>query len=109
MADLLPEFESSDSHGTTTTFVGSVGTSAVQIPAVATTVIEEFSIRCTVDQPANTRLEFSIDGTNYARLKVGESREEEPRGGIIKQIWIRAAGSGVTTASYEIFLNRGLL
>lgn len=108
MADLPPEWENSDTAGTTDTFIGSVGTSPTLVPAAAGFAIEEFSIRCAVDQPRNRRLEFSLDGVNYARLKVGEAREEEPRGGTVTQIWIRAAGSGVTTVNYEIFLNRGI-
>lgn len=107
MPDILPEMDISDTHGSTVTYIGSVGTTAVQVPASAGNAIEELSIRCAIDQPANRRLEFSLDGTNFARLSVGEAREDEPRGGTITQVWIRAAGSGVTTVDYEIFLNLG--
>ena len=106
MTDIRPEMETSDNWGTTELFVGSVGTTPTLVPAVAGFAIEEFSIRCAVDQARKRRLEFSLDGVNYARLKVAETREEEVRGSTIKQIWIRAAGSGVTSVNYEIFLNR---
>jgi len=108
MSDAAPEFESTDILGTTDSFIGSVGTSSTAIPSVAAGPIEELSIRCAIDQSANKRLEFSLDNTNWARLAVGESREEEPRGGTITQVFIRAAGSGVTSVNYEIFLNRGI-
>lgn len=106
MVDAQPEFETSDNVGTTDEFTGTVGVSPIQIPSVAGNDIEEISIRCRVDQPNNRRLEFSFDGVNYFRLKVGEAREEEPRGGI-KQVFIRAAGSGASSCLYEIIMNRG--
>jgi len=100
--------ETQDDLGTTDSFVASVGTTATNVPASAGENIEELSIRCAVDQPSNRRLEFSLDGgTTFFRLKVGESREEEPRGNL-KQIKVRAAGSGVTTVNYEIIMNRGV-
>ena len=107
MVDSPERHEVSDVLGTTDSYIGSVGTTSTAVPSVAGTPIEEMSIRCAIDQTANKRLEFSLDNTNWARLAVGEAREEEPRGGTITQIWIRAAGSGVTTVNYEIFLNRG--
>lgn len=108
MADVLPEFETTDVVGTTDSYVGSVGTTPVLVPSTAGTAIEEVGIRCAVDQPTSTRLEYSFDGTNYFKLKVGEARETELRGGIT-QIYIRAAGSGITSANYEIEMNRGQL
>ena len=100
------EVEFKDTAGTTDPFTGSVGTTPTNIPASAGNQIEELSIRCTVDQPNATRLEFSIDaGTNWFRLRVGESRDEEPREGLT-QIQLRAAGS-LATANYEVIMNRG--
>lgn len=106
MVDPHPEFEQTDTAGSTDEYTSSVGTTAVLVPSTAGNDIEEIGIRCTVDQANNRRLEYSYDGINYKRLRVGEAREDEPRGGI-KQVWIRAAGSGVTTVSYEIIMNRG--
>jgi hypothetical protein len=107
MADVLPEFESTDVLGTTDTYTGSVGTTAVNVPASAGNHIDELSIRCAVDQITIKRLEFSLDGgTNWFRLRVGEFYTEEPRGSIT-QIKIRAAGVGVTSVNYEISMNRG--
>jgi hypothetical protein len=98
--------EMTDSAGTTTTFTGTATTTPVTLPPVAGNRIEELSIRCRVDQPTATRLEFSIDGgTNWIRLRVGESRDEEPRGDLT-QIQLRAAGT-LTDAIYEVIMNRG--
>jgi hypothetical protein len=108
MANTKAEFELSDKEGTTAIYAGAVGTSAIAIPTVADKFIDEISIRCAIDQANNKRLEFSFDNSVFHRLAVGEMREEEPRG-TIKQIWIRAAGSGVTTVNYEIAINYGRL
>ena len=104
MAKVKPSVEIQDKSGTTELFAGSVGTSPLIIPTVADKFLDEVSIRCAVDQPRIRRLEFSYDGTVWHRLRVGESREEEPRGDI-KQLRIRAAGFGVTTVKYEVAIN----
>jgi len=109
MVDLREEFEQTDVLGSTDEFTGTVNTFGTSLPPVAGTAIEEISIRCTVDQPFKKRLEFSFDNINWFRLKVGESREEEPRGGTITQVHIRAAGVGVTSVKYEVVMNRGQL
>jgi hypothetical protein len=107
MPDRSPQFEMQDIVGTTDSYVGTATTTPANIPSSAGADIEELSIRCTLDQNPNVRLEFSLDaGTTWLRLAVGESFSEEPRGGI-KQIKIRAAGNGVTSADYEIIMNRG--
>lgn len=111
MVDSLSEFESTDKVGSTDEYTGTVDNFGILVPTVAGNRIDEISIRCRVDQPAATRLEFSFNGTDWFRLKVGESREEEPRNkdksnNDIRQVRIRAAGS-LTTAMYEIVMNRG--
>lgn len=106
MVDSLPEFETTDTLGSTDEFSGSVGTTAILLPGSPGADIEEIDIRCAIDQAFNRRLEYSYDGINYRRLRVGETKSDEPRGGI-KQLWIRAAGFGVTTVNYEIVMNRG--
>lgn len=108
MANIQAEFEETDKVGTTVLYAASVGVSSVPIPTIAGKYIDELSIRCTVDQAANRRLEYSFDNVTFHRLKVGEMREEEPRG-TITQVYIRAAGSGVTTVNYEIAINYGRL
>lgn len=107
MVDALPEFETTDTLGSTDEFTGAVGTTPILIPSTPGNPIEEIGIRCAVDQTFNKRLEYSYDGINYRRLRVGEAREDEPRGGIA-QVWIRAAGIAVTSVNYEIVMNRGL-
>lgn len=108
MANIRSEFEVQDKEGSTVLYAGAVGVTAVAIPTVAGKFIDEISIRCRVDQPQDCRLEFSFDNVVFHRLKVGEHREEEPRGSI-KQVYIRAAGAGVTTVNYEIATNYGRL
>ena len=107
MSNIVSEFEMSDKVGTTVLYSASVGVGGAFVPAVAGKYIDEISIRCQVDQPAATRLEFSFDGTVWHRLKVGEMREDEPRG-TITQVKVRAAGS-LATAIYEIAINYGRL
>ena len=108
MSNIRSEFEIQDKEGTTVLYAAAVGVTAIAIPTVAGKFIDELSIRCTVDQATNRRLEFSFDNVVFHRLKVGETREEEPRG-TIKQIYIRAAGSGVTSVNYELAINYGRL
>lgn len=106
MTDSIPQFEMADKVGTTDTFTGTVTTTAINLPTIASTYIDEIGIRCTIDQPFASRLEFSYDGgTNWFRLCVGESSHVEPRGNIT-QVKIRAAGT-LTTCKYEVIMNRG--
>lgn len=105
MSDVPPEFETTDRLGTTDEFVGSVGSFAALVPPTAGELIDEFSIRCRIDQDESRRLEFSFGGTAWFRLKPGESRDEEPRGDI-RQVRIRSTSA--STVSYEIVMNRGL-
>lgn len=107
MVDNAPEFETTDKLGSTDEFTGLVGSTAILIPPVAGTKIDEISIKAAIDQPAARRLEFSFNGTDWFRLSVGESREEEPRGDI-RQVYIRAAGP-LSQVNYEIVMNRGPL
>jgi len=95
--------------GTTTPFIGTTTntTTGVYIPAVADNLITAYSIRCAVDQPNATRLEFSIDdGTSWSRLKVGEAYWDTLKQKT--QLKIRAAGTAITTVNYEIIIQRGI-
>ena len=114
MGNIKAEFEMADKQGETILYAGAVGTSAIALPSTGVNAIDEISIRCAVDQPSNRRLEFSFDNSVFHRLKVGEAREEEPRlvttGSLgISQVFIRAAGAGVTTVNYELAINFGRL
>ena len=95
--------------GTTTPYIGTTTntTTGDLIPAVAGNLITAYSIRCAVDQPSATRLEFSIDdGTSWSRLRVGEAYWDTLNQK--SQIRIRAAGTAITTVNYEIILQRGI-
>lgn len=106
MVHSTPQMEITDQVGTTNQYSGSVDQTGILLPALAEDPIEEIGIRCAIDQPFASRLEFSYDGgTNWSRLAVGEAREDELRGQI-KQIKIRAAGS-LSTCKYEVIMNRG--
>ena len=114
MGNIKAEFEMADKQGSTILYAGAVGTTAIAIPPVSVNAIDEISIRCTVDQTVTKRLEYSLDNVVFHRLRVGEAREEEPRltttGALgITQVFIRAAGVGVTTVNYEVAINFGRL
>ena len=104
MANIHAEFEQTDKVGETVLYAGSV-TTVIAIPTVAGKYIDENSIRCAVDQEESKRLEFSFDNSVFHRLKVGESREEEPRG-TIRQVYIRSVSG---SCNYEIAINYGRL
>jgi hypothetical protein len=94
--------------GTTTPFVGTTTntTTGDLIPSTEGNLITAYSIRCAVDQPTATRLEFSIDdGISWHRLRVGEGYWDTVKN--TRQIKIRAAGTAITQANYEIILQRG--
>lgn len=100
------EIEIKDNLGSTKLFAGTVTTTPIQIPAVVDKRIEELSIRCAVDQSfSDVRLEYSFDQVVWHRLRVGEGREEEPRGSIT-QLFLRAAGTS-GNANYEVSANFG--
>lgn len=106
MSNVKAEFEMTDKEGSTVLYTGTVNASGAWIPAVSGKYIDELSIRCRVDQPAATRLEYSFDNVTFHRLKVGEMREEEPRGNITQ---VRLRASGLATAIYEVAVNYGRL
>jgi hypothetical protein len=106
MNDSLPQFEITDQLGGTYTYAGTVDQTGITLPSVADDPIDGVGIRCAIDQPFASRLEFSYDnGSSWFRLAVGEAREDELRG-YKTQIKIRAAGP-LTTCNYEIIMNRG--
>ena len=105
MTESTPQFEIKDSIGSTDMFAGTVDQIGIYLPAIAGDPIDNVGIRNAIDQAFASRLEFSYDGSNWFRLAVGESREDDLRGNIT-QIRIRAAGS-LTTCKYEVIMNRG--
>ena len=109
MTDNAPQFEQTDKLGVSESYCGTTDATGITLPASpGAYLIDEIAVRCSIDQPFASRLEFSFDsGTNWHRLAVGEAWAEEPRGNI-SQIKIRAAGA-LSTAQYEIRVNRGPL
>lgn len=107
MPESIAQMEIIDSVGVTETFAGTVNATGISLPPTpGDYFIDDLGIRCTIDQPESSRLEFSYDGgANWLRLGVGESREDSIRGSLT-QIKIRAAGA-LPTCKYEVVLNRG--
>ena len=103
LEDRLKVVSKKDKTGTTDSYIGNVGTTAIQIPTVAGTVIDEILIICATDQSTSRDLLFSLDGVNYAKIQYEGSRFLTIRGSL-RQIWIK---SRTLTTDYEIFLNRG--
>jgi len=92
--------------GTTVPFISTTTPTPENVPAIDDKIIDHISIRCTIDQDTSNRLEFSIDeGVSWGKLKVGETREEEPRGGM-KHIQIRSGAGAVV--EYEIYIDFGV-
>lgn len=106
MTDQIPSFETEDNLGTTDWIVGSAGVFGNVVPNSSGNSIEEFCIRCRIDQDSDLRLEVSIDKVNWFLLCPGDSFCEEPRGKNIKQIFVRSTSS--TQVRYELALNRGV-
>lgn len=105
MVDLVKaEFEMTDKEGTTLLYTGTVTTTATAISSGGK-AMDEVSVRCRVDQIITNRLLFSFDNVTYHRLKVGEMREEEPRG-TITTLYLKALAG---TVNYEAAINYGRL
>lgn len=103
MPDVLPDFESSDNSGSTVQESGTVGTTNIQIPSVASTAISEFLIQCPEDQDIDNRLLVSLDGgANVMTLLPSGHWAWTPKGGSVTQIDIVGNQAGVL---YEIVVN----
>lgn len=110
MADRIGDFEISDQGGFTKQYAGSVGTTAVQVPAVAlTTKIEGVLIRSPNQTPNNRELQYSFDNVTYHVLLPGEFVAWEIRDidgiGPIFQLWFK---SNTGTVNYEVTIDRAL-
>jgi hypothetical protein len=97
-------FETEDLQGSTTHFNGTVGTTAVQVPAVAGNIISEVLIHCPLQTPKTKKCLVSLDGsgTGFLTLEQGTILGWATKGEI-KQIDIKGNEAGV---DYEIVLNR---
>ena len=103
MVDVLPEFDGSDNRGSTVQQSGTVGTTNIQIPAVATTAVSEFIIQCPDDQDIDNRLLVSMDGgANVITLQPSGHLAWTPKGSSVTQIDIVGNQAGV---KYEIIIN----
>jgi hypothetical protein len=103
MSDKRPEFEVEDTIGTSTSFVGAVGTGSTAVPSSPGDVIESFYCYCPDQTPVTKKLYYSINGgTTWHELGIGDaivwSLKGEPT-----QIYIKGS---VATVNYEIIMNR---
>lgn len=102
-ADASPGFETQDLDGATTHYSGTVGTTAVAIPAVAGSVISEVVIKCPYQTPVSKKLLVSFDGgTNFFTLDPGDFIGWSVKGRRT-QIHIKGSTAGV---AYDVILNR---
>lgn len=103
MTDSAPQFEVTDTKGSTGHYNGSVGTTTVAIPTVADKVISSCWIENDIDNtPTTKKLSFSFDGgTTFTELKLGESMIWSPKGDK-KQIHVKGNVAGV---SYKVIIN----
>ncbi len=99
--DSVTQMEIVDNVGSTTSYVGTVGTTPIQIPGVAGSNINEMMVHCPTQNPSSVSLFFSFDGVAYHRLAVGESIMW-PVKGSKKQIYLKGSGANV---EYEMILN----
>lgn len=96
MADLLPQFESSDNIGSTVAFNGTATTSVQSIPAVADKIISGFGLTV-----SGNNVEISTDGgATFFRLPRRASITWDVKGEI-RQIQIRTS-SGSTDFDFLI-------
>lgn len=101
--DVAPQFEASDLLGTTSQFVGTVGTTPISVPAVAGKPIAEVLVRAPSQTPPSIRLQYSFDGgSNYSDLAPGEFVGWSLKGSIT-QVLIKGSTAGVL---YEVIMNR---
>lgn len=106
MSNQAPNFEQIDQQGSLTMHSGTVGTSPVSLPAVASTDLIEVSIYLPWDAvPASKRLLYSFDGgVTFFTLEPGDSIDKTLRGGI-KQIQIKGS---VASVEYEVTIDKEL-
>lgn len=108
MADTAPEFETIDALGFSGQYAGTVGTTPVQVPAVAGNPISDALIRCTSSNtPVTKNLLWSLDNVTYHVLSPGEFvgwtfKKLIGTSNEIKQVWIKGSVAGVL---YEILAN----
>jgi hypothetical protein len=104
MIDESPSFEQADLEGATTHFNGTVGTSAIAVPASTSgTAIAEALVRCPLSNLKSNRLSISFDGGNgFLILSPGEYVGWSVKG-LQKQLFVKGNVSGV---GYEAILNR---
>jgi len=96
-----PIGDAAQDMGNTILYVGTVGTTAVPIPAVAGSPIILMLVRCPSQTPNTRRLSWSVDNVTFHALSPGEF-VGWPIKGNYTQIYIKGNVAGV---SYEVVLN----
>jgi len=96
-----PVGDAQQDFGNSIQYAGTVGTTAVPIPAVAANPIILFLVRAPDQTPNTRRLLWSLDDVTYHELSIGEY-VGWPLKGDKTQIYIKGNGAGV---KYEVVLN----
>lgn len=101
MAD-KPQIGFAEDVGTTTLYAGSVGTTAILIPGVASGNLTSILVRCPTQTPQSKKILFSLDNITYHALDTGASFGWDLMGGV-QQVYIKGSTSGVL---YEVVVNK---
>jgi hypothetical protein len=97
-----PIGDSTQDFGSTTQFVGTVGTSSSAVPASPGDYISSVIIRCPNQTPVTKTLSWSIDNSTFHVLAVGEFIGLSIKGNK-QQVYLKGNVAGV---NYEVTMNR---
>ena len=97
-----PIGDSAQDFGSTTQYVGSVGTGSTAVPSSAGYFISSAIIRCPNQTPVTRTLSWSVDNSTFHVLAVGEFIGLSIKGNKT-QIYLKG---NVASVNYEVVLNR---
>ena len=101
MADNIGQFETRNRDGETVAFSGTVGTTAVSVPAVAGNAIQSVLIDNNNTDPSKDLLVSFDGGTTFKTYQANSTAGQIVKGNIT-QLEVKGAVAGVT---YEFLLN----
>lgn len=97
-----PIGDSAQDFGSTSQYAGTVGTTPIQVPAIAGNPIATALVRCANQTPTSRRLLYSFNGITYHSLSPGEFILW-PLKGNVTQIYLQGNTADV---QYEVTLNQ---
>jgi hypothetical protein len=102
LADIADNTGGASSSQDTLQFEGSVGTTPIDLPGVASGEITQVIFSCRVQTPSSKRLLFSVDGgSTFFTLSPGSMVGWEPKD--IEQVQVKGNVAGVL---YDVLINR---